>query len=178
MSRTPTSGIDYTSRDYEGFRQMMLAELGIKMPEYTDHSQTDAGIVILELTAKGLDILSYYADIIANETLLPTCKRRDSANTWCTILSYVPRNATPSRIMQVFVLTGVKNEKTIIPAGTYVKTKQTSTEAEIIFETEEDLVIPAGKLGNETDANGNYLYTVSAVQGTRVEGELVGSCIL
>lgn len=175
MSRTPTSGIDYTSRDYEGFRQMMLAELGIKMPEYTDHSQTDAGIVILELTAKGLDILSYYADIIANETLLPTCKRRDSANTWCTILSYVPRNATPSHIMQVFVLTGVKNEKTVIPAGTYVKTKQTSTEAEIIFETEEDLVIPAGKLGNETDANGNYLYTVSAVQGTRVEGELVGS---
>ena len=97
MSRTPTSGIDYTSRDYEGFRQAMLAELGVKMPEYTDRSQTDAGIVILELNAKGLDILSYYADIIANETLLPTCKRRDSTRAWCTILSYTPRMATPSR---------------------------------------------------------------------------------
>ena len=101
MSRTPTSGIDYTSRDYEGFRQAMLAELGVKMPEYTDRSQTDAGIVILELNAKGLDILSYYADIIANETLLPTCKRRDSTRAWCTILSYTPRMATPSRIKQV-----------------------------------------------------------------------------
>lgn len=175
MSRTPTSGIDYTSRDYEGFRQAMLAELGMKMPEYTDRSQTDAGIVILELNAKGLDILSYYADIIANETLLPTCKRRDSTRAWCTILSYTPRMATPSRIKQVFVLSGVQETDTIIPAGTYVKTNQSAAEQEVIFETEKDLVIPAGKLGNETDSYGNYLYTVSAVQGTSVEGELVGS---
>lgn len=174
MSRTPTPGIDYTSRDYEGFRQMMLQELGIKMPEYTDHSQTDAGIVIMELLSKGLDIISYYTDVMANETLLTTCRRRENANLWCDILSYVPRNATPSRVMQVFKLTGVQTENVVIPAMTQVKTRQSATEEEIVFETEEPLTIPAGKLGNETDENGKYLYQVSAVQGITVEGEIVG----
>lgn len=174
MSRNPTPGIDYTSRDYEGFRQSMIEELGIKMPEYTDTSETDAGIVIIENNAKCLDILSFYTDVIANETLLTTCKRRNNANKWCSILSYVPRMATPSKVMQVFVLSSAQSSPTTIPAGTLVKTKGSTAEPEIIFETEKDLVIPAGKLGNE-QSGGSYTYQVSAVQGIPVEGELVGS---
>ena len=62
MSRVPTQGIDYTSRDYEAYRELMIQKLQEKMPEYTDVSQTDAGIVILECLANGLDILSMYSD--------------------------------------------------------------------------------------------------------------------
>ena len=175
MNREPTPSIDYTSRDYEGFRKAMIDELGVRMPEYTDTSETDAGIVIIENNAKCLDILSFYADIMANETLLTTCKRRNNANKWCSILSYVPRNSTPSRVMQVFVLVATQSVPVTIPAGTRVKTKGSTSEPEIIFETEEDLTIPIGKLGNEKDSHGKYLYQVSAVQGVSVEGELVGS---
>lgn len=174
MSRNPTQGIDYTSRDYEGFRQAMVEELGIKMPEYTDTSETDAGIVIIENNAKCLDIISFYTDVIANETLLTTCRRRNNANKWCSILSYVPRMATPSKVMQVFVLSGTQSTPVTIPAGTLVKTKGSTAEPEITFETEKDLIIPAGKLGNE-QSDGKYLYQVSAVQGIPVEGELLGS---
>ena len=177
MGRTATSGIDYTSRDYEGFRQAIIEELEVEMPEYTDTSETDAGIVIIENVSKQLDVLSYYMDAIANETLLPTLQRRDNASKWCSILSYTPRNSTPSRVYQVFTLSGVQATDTIIPAGTYVKTAQTTTEPEIVFETEADLTIPAGKLGNETDTNGKYLYKVSAVQGISVNREIVGSSI-
>lgn len=175
MSREPTPGIDYTSRDYEGFRQSMISELRSRMPEYTDISETDAGIVILENNAKCLDILSFYADVMANESLLTTCRRRNNANKWCSILSYTPRNSTPSRVMQVFVLAGVQDVSVTIPAGTRVKTKGSTSEPEIIFETEKDITIPAGKLGNEKDSDGNYIYQVSAVQGVSIEGELVGS---
>ena len=42
MSITPTPNIDYTNKDYEAFRAYMIKQLGIKMPEYTDRSQTDA----------------------------------------------------------------------------------------------------------------------------------------
>lgn len=175
-SRTPTEGIDYTTRDYEGFRQQMIANLGVTMPEYTDHSQTDAGIVIVELNAKCLDIISFYTDAVANETLLTTCRRRNSANTWCQILSYTPRDATTSRVYVVFKLTGVLEDSYTIPKGTRVKTKKSSNEPEIIFETEADLIIPAGKLGDETDViSGEYLYKVSAIQGVTVTNELVGS---
>lgn len=173
--RKATANIDYTSKDYEAFRSMMLKQLGIKMPEYTDLRQSDAGVVILELLAQGLDIISYYQDTMANEAFLVTAEQRDSLLKWCQMLGYTPRNATPARFNQVFVLSSPQSTDTIIPQGTVVKTYGTSAEPEVLFETERDLKIPAGCLGNEKKSNGDYLYTVSVVQGTSVEGEVLGS---
>ena len=175
MSRTPTNGIDYTSKDYESFRNDMISQLGIKMPEYTDRRQSDAGIVLLELLAQGLDIISYYQDVIANEAFLVTEEQRSNALKWCQVLGYVPRPSTPSEFNQVFVLIDKQTTDTIIPAGTAVKTLGTLTESSIYFETVEDLIIPAGNLGNEKDENGKYLYTVKVVQGITINSELIGS---
>ena len=44
-----------------------------------------------------------------------------------------------------------------------------------MFETVEDLVIPAGKLGDEKDEFDNYLYSVNAVQGLSILDEMIGS---
>lgn len=174
MSRVPTNGIDYTSKDYESFRNDMIKQLGIKMPEYTDIRQSDAGIVLLELLAQGLDVISYYQDVLANEVFLVTAEQRTNVLKWCQMLGYTPKASTPSEFTQVFVLSAVQDTDTIIPAGTKVKTKGSSTESEIYFETASDLVIPAGKLGNEMQ-DGEYLYTVKVVQGVSVSGELLGS---
>lgn len=175
MSRVPTQGIDYTNKDYEAFREMMLKELSVKMPEYTDRRQTDAGIVILELNAQGLDIISYYQDVLANEVYLSTAEQRNNALKWCRMLSYTPRNSSPSKFKQVFVLSSVQSTSTVIPEGTVVKTQGSSIENEVRFETVKDLIIPAGKLGNETDEEGEYLYAVDIVQGTTVSSELLGT---
>ena len=175
MSRIPTNGIDYTSKDYESFRNDMIKQLGIKMPEYTDIRQSDAGIVILELLAQGLDIISYYQDVIANEAFLVTEEQRSNALKWCRILGYNPKPSTPSEFKQVFVLIAKQSTDTVIPAGTTVKTSGSVTEPSVYFETVEDLVIPAGALGDEKDADGNYLYTVKVVQGITISGELLGS---
>lgn len=174
MSIQPTRGIDYTSKDYEAFRAMMLEKLSELMPEYTDHSQTDAGIVILELLAMGLDILSFYQDSIANEALLPTAEQRNSVLKWCNILSYYPRQATPSKIKQVFKLSSVQSEDFTIPAYTVIRTQGTTIEPAVYFETAEDLVIPAGSLGDE-QGDDDYLYSVDAIQGLSILGELLGS---
>lgn len=175
MSRIPTNGIDYTSKDYESFRNDMIKQLGIKMPEYTDIRQSDAGIVILELLAQGLDIISYYQDVIANEAFLVTEEQRSNALKWCHILGYVPKSSTPSEFKQVFVLISAQNADTVIPAGTVVKTLGSVTEPSVYFETKEDLIIPAGALGDEKDAEGNYLYTTTVIQGITISGELIGS---
>lgn len=174
MSRLPTNGIDYTSKDYESFRNDMINKLGIKMPEYTDTRQSDAGIVLLELLAQGLDVLSYYQDVLANEVFLVTEEQRNNALKWCQILSYIPKTSTPAEFTQVFVLSSAQTEETVIPAGTIVKTQGSSTEPEVYFETESDLIIPVGALGNEQE-DGEYLYTVKVVQGVSVLGEFVGS---
>lgn len=174
MSRKPTEGIDYTSKDYESYRSDMIKQLGIKMPEYTDIRQSDAGIVILELLAQGLDVLSYYQDAIANEAFLVTAEQRNNALKWCKMLDYIPKSSTPSEFTQVFVLSSRQQTDTVIPEGTRVKTVGTTAESSIYFETTEDLVIPAGALGDEME-NGEYLYSVKVIQGITIPNELLGS---
>ena len=86
MARLPISNMDYTTRDYEGFRTLMIQELQKRMPEYTDTRQSDAGIVILELNAMCVDILSYYLDSIANECFLVTAEQRSNILKFCKML--------------------------------------------------------------------------------------------
>lgn len=177
MSRKPTQGIDYTSRDYEAFRELLLAKLQEKMPEYTDTSETDAGIVILEALANGLDILSLYADIVANDVILPTTQDRKLAVILARCLGYVPYNQTAAVYQQVFVLSEIQDEDVIIPMNTVVKTSESADLETQSYETMEDLIIPAGSLGNETDEDGYYLYTVPIIHGTTIEDDIVGTSV-
>lgn len=153
---------DFTDKDYEAFRNMMIEELQNILPQYTDTTQTDAGIVIIELLAKGLDILSYYQDNIANETFLSTCEQLSSVLRWCNILGYSPKNNVPSVCKQVFVKSLVNSPVTIY-RGTQVQ-----TDDGIIFETIDDLYLPKGVKGDEQDENGDYQYSVDVVQGYTV----------
>lgn len=175
MSRVPTQGIDYTSRDYEAYRTLLIQELQKRMPEYTDLSQTDAGIVILECLANGLDICSLYSDIIANDCFLPTTQDRRIAVLLARQLGYVAKNQTASEIEQVFVLSGKLDKDLIIPKETVIHTEESSDMVTIYFETMEDLTIPKGMLGNEKDEEDNYIYTVIAKQGTSVKEDLLGT---
>lgn len=175
MSRKPTENIDYTSRDYEAFRELMIQKLKEIMPEYTDTSETDAGIVILEALANGLDILSLYLDVIANDVILPTTQDRSIAVILARCLGYIPYNQTASEYPQVFVLSDVREESTLIPKGTVVKTKESFDLATLYFETMKDFIIPSGVKGDEKDEDGNYLYTVQVQHGTSVYQDVIGT---
>ena len=43
--------IDYLTKDYEGFRQAMLGQIPLLLPNWTDRSESDFGIVLIELFA-------------------------------------------------------------------------------------------------------------------------------
>ena len=175
MSRTATKGIDYTSKDYESYRADMLKSLQEKMPEYTDLRESDAGVVIIELLAQGLDVLSLYQDILANEVYIATAEQRENIMKWCSMLGYTPRYATVAKFKQVFELVSVLNTDTLIPKGTLVKTSGSSGEDEVTFETMKDLLIPKGKTGLEKTPEGEYIYTVDVFEGVPVNNELLGS---
>lgn len=172
--RELNSSFDYISKDYKGYKQAMIERLKVLMPEYTDLSETDAGIVILELAAVGLDILSAYLDSQANESLLVSAELWGSVLKWAKMLSYEPRFATASIINQVFVLKELSPVEVKIPAGTKIMTSNVTNEAPVYFETIDDLIIPPNCKGDEVDENSNYLYTVQALQGTSVLGETIG----
>lgn len=174
MSRSATDGIDYTNRDYEAYKEMMIEKLREKMPEYTDTSETDAGIVIIECLANGLDILSMYNDAVANDCFLPTTQDRRIAVQIARQLQYVPKNQSASVIEMVFVLNGLQEEPITIPKGTSVSTIESNDYEQVYFETIEDLIIPIGKLGNEK-SDDRYIYTVRAIQGITINEDLVGT---
>lgn len=166
--------LDYLSKDYEAFRSEMIRLIPLLTPDWTDTSSSDQGIVILELVAFGHDIISYYQDRLANETYLPTATQRQSVIDICKLIDYRLREAIPSVVNLVFEITPDATNETRIPAGFQVSTEASGDEEEIVFELNDDLVIPAGNTGLEKDVDGNYLYTVSATQGITVN-DIVGS---
>lgn len=166
--------IDYTTKDYEGYRQDMIDLIQKIMPEWTDHSPNDPGIVLLELLAYQLDKLSYYNDRVANEVFLSTATMRRSVINHCKLIGYELGWATPARHWQVFEIEP-QPEDTLIPAGFQVGTEGSDVEEPIIFETVEDLVIPAGMTGLEKDENGDYIYKVEVQHGQRIENEYIGT---
>ncbi len=175
MSRQTTNGIDYTNKDYLAFKDMMISKLKERMPEYTDTSESDAGIVILEALANGLDIISYYADAVANDVVLTTTQDRRMALLLARNLGYTPYNQTASVIPMVFLLESAQEQDVAIPKGTVVMTEEKDNSEPVMFETVAQLIIPAGCLGDEKDEEGNYLYTVNARQGETVESDYFGS---
>jgi hypothetical protein len=70
--------IDYTNRDYASFRQAMLDLAAFRLPEWTDRSEADLGVLMVEQFAYLGDILAYYQDRIASESFLTTATERRS----------------------------------------------------------------------------------------------------
>lgn len=167
--------IDYLSKDYEAFRNDMINQIPRFFGEWTDHSSSDAGIVLLELFAYGLDILSYYQDRIANETYLPTATQLQSVIDFSRLIGYNLKNAQPSKTKVVFEITPHETQDFIIPAGFPISTKPTELEPAVIFETDSTLVIPAGNTGLEVDEKGEYYFSVSVTQGISVKNDIIGS---
>lgn len=167
----PRQNVDYVTRDYEGFRTAMLELLKQKIPEYSDFSQSDAGVVLIELLAHGLDIISYYNDRLALEIYPETALERENIIKHCRRFGYELENATPSRFRQVFKIIP-QDEDYIIPTGFQLETKGEDT---VTFELIEDLTIPAGCTGMEKDLEGNYLYSVLIEEGESVYEDILGT---
>lgn len=164
-------GVDYTSRDYEGFRNDMIALLKTKIPEYSDFSESDMGIVLIELMSHGLDILSYYNDRIANEIFPDTAIERESIIKHCRRLGYELKNAIPSQYYQVFKIVPQPTDY-VIPRGLKIVTQG---EEAIEFELIENLTIPKNCTGLEKDEHGNYLYKALVEHGSTINSDMIGS---
>ena len=80
--------IDYLARDFLSFRQSLLNLLPAKLPEWTDRSEANFGVVLIELFAYMADILSYYQDRIANEMFLATAQERRNAIQHLRLIGY------------------------------------------------------------------------------------------
>lgn len=80
--------IDYLSKDYAGFRQALLDFIPARLPAWTERSEADLGMTLLELFAATADNLSYVQDRVANEAFLSTATQRRSVAGHLALIGY------------------------------------------------------------------------------------------
>lgn len=133
------------------------------MPEWTSESPNDFGIVLIELFAYVGDMLSFYADRIANEAFLDTAVLRSSVYSIARMLDYRPTGLGSARVTLQFTTPDTAGTVTI-PAGTQVQTIPDPGMAPVVFETDEELVITTA-----------HVDTVGATQGQTIRDEIIGA---
>jgi hypothetical protein len=154
--------VDSTSRDYRAIRDTLINLIPYHTSEWTDHNPSDPGIALLELQASMGDVLHFYLDQIARDGGWNTAISRQAIINQAALINYKLRGPSSAVTTMIFVLPQTLPTDLVIPAGTRVKSTTTPV---VTFETDVDLTIPSGARGNETDANGDYLYTVTAYEG-------------
>lgn len=90
--------IDYLAKDYASFRQLMLDHFALRVPGWSERSEADLGISIVEVLAYVADYLSYYQDAVATEAYLGTARRRPSIKRHVRLLDYILHEGCNARV--------------------------------------------------------------------------------
>ena len=109
--------IDYLSKDYASFRQLMLDRMSLTLQAWKAKSPADLGIVLVELLSYIGDHLSYYQDAVFTEAFLGTARRRISIDRHLRLLGQKLHKGCTARVWICFEITDI-SDGLIIPKGT------------------------------------------------------------
>ena len=126
--------IDYLARDYSSFRKSLLDLIPAKLPEWTDRSEADFGVVLIELLAYMADILSYYQDRIANEAFLSTAQERRSVIEHLRLIGYEMPGAAPAIAFLSVIVSNTFNQTVEIRKGDQFATASSKERRALTFE--------------------------------------------
>ena len=185
---SPIPPIDYLSKDYASFRQLMLNRLTLTMPQWQERNPADMGVMLVELLAYAADRLSYYQDAVATEAYLSTARKRVSVRRHARLLDYFVHNGRNARTWVTFQISPELDGITLPGAaigenrpGTCLLTHLTSkpgltkeqfeaalTSSVPIFETMQDVTLYAAQNQIEIYAWGAVEYSLpqGATQAT------------
>jgi hypothetical protein len=144
--------IDYLSKDYTSFRNLILGRLDLLIPNWKERNTADMGIMMAELLSYVGDYLSYYQDAVATEAYLGTSRNRISVKRHARLLGYYMHSGCNARAWICIETNNPKNtihKKTKFLTGTgkgNIGVYEEDLEEEIaqgtkIFEAMHDLTI-------------------------------------
>ncbi|MGI5400821.1 putative baseplate assembly protein [Streptomyces sp. CA-135486] len=107
--------IDYTARDYESIRRLILDRLALTTPDWVERNAADLGTTLVELLAHTGDLISYQQDAVATEAYLDTARRRVSVHRHVRLIDYPMHDGVNAR---AFVAVETVRELTLLP-GTF-----------------------------------------------------------
>ncbi|WP_437796676.1 baseplate J/gp47 family protein [Sorangium sp. So ce693] len=139
--------IDYTNKDYESLRAALLELAAERLPEWTDHSPNDMGVVLLELFAHMGDSLFYNQDRIAAESFLATARERRSVVNLLRLIGYELRPPTAASADLTLLFANNATGSATIPTGAQFTTTKESTGVAVKFQ----LIKPAVTIARVED---------------------------
>ena len=107
--------IDYTARDYESVRRLILDRLALTTPDWVERNPADLGVTLVELLAHTADRISYHQDAVATEAYLDTARRRVSVRRHVRLIDYPMHDGCNARAL---VTVEVTKRLTLLP-GTF-----------------------------------------------------------
>lgn len=122
--------IDYLAKDYAGFRQALLDFIPTRLPAWTERSEADIGMMLLELFAATADNLSYFQDRVANEAFLKTATQRRSVAAHLALIGYQLDEGASAYTWLQFQVTG----QAALPFDFSVANRAATGEAQLVFE--------------------------------------------
>jgi hypothetical protein len=115
--------LDYLTKDYAGFRQLMLDRLAVVAPDLLTSNPADLAVVLVELLAHAADKASYFQDAVATEAYLGTAQRRRSVRRHARLLDYQIGEGSNARTFVRFTVDPTFVSTTVIPRTTQLLTK-------------------------------------------------------
>ncbi|MBV8370813.1 MAG: baseplate J/gp47 family protein [Candidatus Eremiobacteraeota bacterium] len=126
--------IDYLGKDYASFRQALLDFVAVRFPSWTERSEADIGMMLLELFAATADTLSIMQDRVANEAFLGSATQRRSVAGHLALVGYrLDEGASAWTFLQLAVNAPASlNDNVFL---TVTNDPQSAGEPVIVFET-------------------------------------------
>ncbi|MDR3082338.1 MAG: putative baseplate assembly protein, partial [Streptomyces sp.] len=107
--------IDYTARDYDTIRKLLLERLALTTPDWVERNPADLGPTLVELLAHTGDQISYQQDAVATEAYLDTARRRVSVRRHVRLVDHAMHDGCNAR---AYVTVETAADRTLTP-GTY-----------------------------------------------------------
>ncbi|MEU7469976.1 putative baseplate assembly protein [Streptomyces sp. NPDC044984] len=110
-----TPVIDYTARDYDTIRELLLDRLTLTTPDWVERHPADLGTTLVELLAHTGDRISHQQDAVATEAYLDTARRRVSVRRHVRLIDYAMHDGCNAR---AYVTVETAEDHTLAP-GTF-----------------------------------------------------------
>jgi hypothetical protein len=162
--------IDYTDIGYDAMREAMLALARESLPEWTDFSESDLGVLLVELTAWAADVTLYYQTRIAANLLPETSDEPEALVQLLRLIGYELRPPSPASADLVLGFDATVNTPIAIPAATLFSTSVAGGD-EIVFESANAIEIAAGELTQPDPTTGLRLFSPLAIVEGRTQDD-------
>lgn len=164
--------VGYVQRTYQQIKDKVITDLASRVPEITDHTESNLYIKIISIVSGIAEMLGYYIDNKGREAFLSVTRLFESAVKIANMLDYNVKISNPATVDLTFSLENTSVSDVTIPQYTEVS----GANYDYTFITNEVLIISAGNL--EGTVGAQQKSAVTAVTVGSSDGEINQSVIL